>query len=247
MKMLTEMCRLEMKSLLRFFPVVFFSLVFPSMALLLFGGMYGNEPSELFGGYGTVDVSIPSYMAIIFLNNGLMTLPLNLAAYRENKILKRFMATPLHPGVIIISQIIVNILIMILGIFILIIVGKLVFDMKFIGSAIPMLEVCSLSALSLFALGFVIASVSPNMRTANAAANLIYFPMLFISGTTIPTELMPDFMHTISKAFPATYAVTMQKGVWLGGSLMDYKLEIAVLLAVLFAGAIISVKTFRWE
>ncbi len=71
-----------------------------------------------------------------------------------------------------------------------------------------------LAIISIFSLGFLIASVSPNMRSANAIANLVYFPMLFLTGATIPMELMPDTMVKISKAIPLTYVVNgFKKGV----------------------------------
>ncbi|MEW5783474.1 MAG: ABC transporter permease [Bacillota bacterium] len=130
---------------------------------------------------------------------------------------------------------------------ILIVVRRLVFDLKFLGDIVPIIVACMLSIASLFALGFLITAVYPNMRAANAVANLAYFPMLFLSGATVPLEIMPEFMLKISKIFPATYAVSLQKGVWLGDGLPEYKLEIIVLLAVLVASAAVSAKTFRWE
>lgn len=32
----------------------FFTLVFPPLLVVLFGAMYGNEPTPMFGGYGTM-------------------------------------------------------------------------------------------------------------------------------------------------------------------------------------------------
>ena len=65
--------------------------------LLIFGGIYGNEPQALTGGLGTVDLMIPAYICMIVAVTGLMSLPLTIASYREQKILKRFMATPTQP------------------------------------------------------------------------------------------------------------------------------------------------------
>ena len=39
----------------------FFTLAFPPLMVVLFGAMYGNEPSAMFGGYGSMDVSMPNY------------------------------------------------------------------------------------------------------------------------------------------------------------------------------------------
>ena len=43
----------------------FFTLAFPLMMLFIFGSIYGNEPIDFFDGRGSVDVSVPAYMAMI--------------------------------------------------------------------------------------------------------------------------------------------------------------------------------------
>jgi ABC-2 type transport system permease protein len=101
--------------------------------------------------------------------------------------------------------------------------------------------------LASFGIGFIIASTAPNMKAATAIANAVYFPMLFLTGATVPLELMPDTMRNISRAFPLTYAVELLKGVWLGGSLLDYTVQIIVLASVFVAGIIVSILLFRWE
>ena len=40
--------------------------------VLLFGAIYGNEPTPLFGGHGTMDVSMPGYTALILSTVGFM-------------------------------------------------------------------------------------------------------------------------------------------------------------------------------
>jgi len=59
---------------------------------------------SFYGGFGYVDVLVPAYLGVILSVNGIMSLPLTLVEYREKKILKRFMATPMKPSYIIISQ-----------------------------------------------------------------------------------------------------------------------------------------------
>jgi len=246
MKNLTALIGLEFKLNLRFFMVVFFALAFPVLMLLLFGGIYGNEPTPFFGGYGSVDVSVPAYMSMVIAVTGIMTLPLNLANYRERKILKRFMATPIRIYDLLISQVVVNIIFTCLGVLLLVVVGMLVFNMQIIGNVLMISIAFLISLLSMFALGFIIASLCTNVRTASLVANLIYFPMVFLTGATIPLEIMPDYMVTISKALPLSYVVSLQKGIWLGGNLFDHTTELAVLLAIFIAGILISVKSFRW-
>lgn len=247
MKLLFETAKLEMKLNIRNFLNVFFSLIFPLMMLLLFGAMYGNEPNEFNNGFGSVDFSTPGYICMVVAVSGLMTLPLTLSQYREGKVLKRFMATPIKPSDILIAQLIVNAIMTVISTIFLILVGIIVFDLKFHGNVFAILVASLIVILSIFSIGLFIAGVSPNAKTANAISYVIYFPMLFLSGATLPLFFMPDVIKTISKAFPLTYAVQLMQGIWLGGSIFDYVLEIVILLSIFLVLTFISIKSFRWE
>ena len=92
-----------------------FTFVFPLLMLLLYGSIYGNEPSPYFGGRGTMDVSVPAYSAMIIGVTGLMAVPLTLAGYKENRIYKRFDASPAGKGMVIAAQVLVNLLMTLAG------------------------------------------------------------------------------------------------------------------------------------
>jgi len=241
------MTRVEFKLFTRSFINMFFVLAFPSMMLLVFGGIYGNDPQDMFDGHGTVDISVPAYTAMVIAVTAIMSLPLSIAGYREKKILKRFRATPLHPADLLVSQVAANLVMTVAGMLLLLILGKVLFDMHFLGNVLEVVIALLLSVLSMFSLGFVIASFAPDTRSATAIANLVYFPMIFLTGATLPLEIMPDTMVSISKILPLTYAVDMLKEVWLGGHLSNCGLDIAVLLGVALVSTAVAVVTFKWE
>lgn len=242
-----QLTRLEWKLQCREPLTIFFALVFPVMMLLIFGTMYGNEPSEFMGGYGTVDVSVPAYICMIVAVTGLMALPLTLAQYRERKILKRLMATPLDPRDVLLSQLTVNALTTLAGILLLVIVAKIVYGLHFSGNLVITFFAFLLVLLSIFAIGLFVAGFSPTARAATAIAYIVYFPMLFLSGATMPMELMPQSIINFSKVLPLTYGVNLFKGLWLGGKLSDHVMDITVLLVVCFLFGGLAIKFFKWE
>lgn len=252
MKTLISLIKIDFKLILREFVVVFFSLAFSVLMILMFGGIYGNEPSPFFGGFGSVDVLVPSYIGVILSVNGIMSLPLTLVEYRDKKILKRFMATPMKSNNIIISQLIVNFVLTIIGFLLLLIIGKFVFDLKFYGNIFLFILAFIISTLSIFSIGFLIASLVKNIRSANAIANIIYFPMIFLSGATFPIENFPKFMLNIAKALPLTYIVDLFKRIWLNSDLswvksnLSLKIDFIVLIVILIICFAISVFKFRW-
>lgn len=246
-KIILRLTAFEFKLFSRNFMNMFFLLLFPTLMILLFGGIYGNEPFEMYGGFGTIDISVPAYAGMIISVTGLMSLPLTICEYREKKILKRYKATPIEPVYVILSHVLVCLVMTVVGMLLLILVARLVFNLQFIGNALLVIAVFLLSTLSVYSIGFLIASIAPNMRAASATANLVYFPMLFLTGATVPIELMPKFMQDIAQVLPVTHVVKAMKVVWLGGSLADAWISLAVLAGVFIICAGLSLRLFRWE
>jgi len=247
MKSLLKMTWMEIKLFLREPIGAFFTLVFPLMMLFLFGSIYGNTPNAMFGGHGTVDISVPAYTAMIIATSGLLSISITMAGQREQGILRRLRTTPIHPFVILAAQVIVVFLMTCLGMVLLIVAGKLVYHLRFEGNALSVLAGFILCSLSFFALGFILAGLMPTARTAQVVGMVLLYPMLFLSGAGIPRELLPDAIQKVAKFLPLTYVVNLLRGLWIGDSWGSHWLDVGVLVGMLLLGIIISVKTFRWE
>ncbi len=178
---------------------------------------------------------------------GLMSLPLAVATYREQKILKRFMATPIQPLQILVSQVVVNGITTLAGITLLLLAAKLVYKVQFFGNVLTTIIAFLLVVVSMFSLGLVIAGVTPNAKAASSLAFIVYFPMLFLSGASIPLNIMPDALVTISNFLPLTYGVRLLSGIWLGGKFLDYGLEVAVLVGITVVCSAVAIRFFKWE
>jgi len=247
MKSLLKMTWMEYKLFMREPVGAFFTLVFPLMLLFLFGSIYGNEPSQYFNGRGTIDISIPAYTAMIIATSGLMSITITMAAYREKGVLRRLRTTPVSPFSILAAQVIVVFAMTLIGMLLLIIAGKLVYQVKFEGNALSVLGGFVLSILSFFGLGFILAGVMPNARTAQIVGMVFLYPMLFLSGAGFPRELLPAAIHKVSAFLPLTYVVNLLRGLWIGEAWRAHLLDAGVLIGILVLGVIISAKTFRWE
>ena len=247
MKSLLKMTWMEAKLFLREPVGAFFTLVFPLMMLFLFGSIYGNTPSEYFNGRGTVDISVPAYTAMIIATTGLVGLTITMAAYRENGILRRLRTTPISPLIVLVAQVIVLFVMTTLGMLLLVVAGKLVYQMHFDGNAFSVFVAFTLSSLSFFALGFVLAGLMPTARTAQVVGMVLLYPMLFLSGAGFPRELLPEAILKVSTFLPLTYVVTLLRGLWIGDAWSQHITEVLVLAGMLVVGVLISIKTFRWE
>lgn len=238
---------IQMKLFSREAIAAFFTLVFPLMLLFIFGGLNGNEPRDFLNGFGMVDISVPSYTAMIIATSGLLSLTIALASEREKGVLRRLKATPLRPQTILTAYVFVMFLMTLLGMALLIVAAKLAFNLRFAGNPVYVMIAFLISCLSFFGLGFVLAGVMPTARTAQVVGMVIFYPMIFLSGAAIPLEAFPPVVAQYAKILPLTHVVNLLRGLWLGDGLGKHLLEIGILAAIFFAGLIVSAKTFRWE
>jgi len=225
----------------------FFTLAFPPMMVLLFGAMYGNDPSPYFNGYGSMDVSMPAYTGMILGTVGFLGIPISLSAMREIGVLRRYRASALRPVTFIFADVLNNLLMTLLGMLLLLIVGSLLYQVKFEGDPLSVAGAVILCALSMFSIGYVIASISPTARTAQVVGMVIFYPMLFLSGAGMPLEILPDSIRTISTFLPLTYAVNLLKGLWFGGVWGDYLLDTAILVGILGVCTLVASRFLQWE
>ena len=246
MTLLTVTVGFESRRMARNFAPVFFALAFPVLMLCIFGGIYGNKPSSQFDGRGVVDSSVPAYLVLVVAVTGLMSFPLGLAEYRDRRILKGFRATPAPAWVFLAAQGVVNLVLSLIGALLLVLAGGVFFGMHAPHSPALAVAALVLGTVTMYAIGGLIAAVAPTERASTAVANLVYFPMIFLSGATIPLNLFPPIMKDISDALPATYAVKLLQHAWLDTS-TNTVLDVAVLLAVTVVGATVAVRFFRWE
>lgn len=247
MKAFLKMTWMETKLFLREPMGTFFTLGFPLMLLFLFGSIYGNDPSPLFGGRGTIDISIPSYTAMIIATTGLMSNTITLAIYREQGILRRLRTTPVSPFVILSAQVVVLFAMTAAGVFLLMLAGKFVYQVQFEGDALSLLVAFTLASMSFFGIGFLLASVMPTARTAQIVAMVLLYPMIFLSGAGLPRELLPESLQKIANLLPLTYVVNLMRGLWFGDPWSQHITDVIVLVVMMVLGALISVRLFRWE
>jgi ABC-2 type transport system permease protein len=225
----------------------FFTLLFAPLVLILFGFIYGNDPEPLFGGRGSMDVSVPAYTGMIVGTVGLLGVPIATAARREAGVLRRFRATPLRPVTYLVSDVSVNLGMTLLGILLLFVVGKLAYNVRFEGNVASVLASICLGAFVFLALGYVLAGLAPTARVAQVVGMVLFYPMMFLSGAAIPLEVMPEGVRQVSRFLPLTHVVTLIKGLWFGNGWGQHLSEVAILAALLALTLAIASRTFRWE
>ena len=76
------------------------------------------------------------------------------------------------------------------------------------GMAVPerlgsLIVFVSIAVLAFRALGLIIAAVVNSMQESQIVIQLLYMPMLFLSGATIPVSVMPPWVQIAANFLPA--------------------------------------------
>jgi len=246
MRGLKQLFWVDLKLYFREPVAAFFTLAFPPLMVVLFGAIYGNKSDPLFGGRGAMDISMPAYTALVLALVGLLSVPIATAAYRERGVLRRFRATPLKPTTYIVADILANLLMTALGMMALVAFGWALYRVRLEGRPLDVALALILSALAMFAVGYLIAGLAPGARSAQIVGMVILYPMIFLSGATVPLEVMPRSVERISNFLPLTYAVRLLRGMWFGEPWGDHLLDVGVLAGVLIVCGSLAGRFFRW-
>jgi ABC-2 type transport system permease protein len=100
--------------------------------------------------------TVPAYLGIIIVTVGLIGLPIQTSVNRELGILRRYRVTPLRPLTYIVADVASYWVMALAGVVVLVVVGKLVYDVRFEGNILSVLAGFTLSTLAFLAIGFVI-------------------------------------------------------------------------------------------
>lgn len=195
-----------------------------------------------------VDFIVPGVLAMTLMSSGMFGLPLAFVQYREKGILRRIRVSPLPLSRFLGSELTAALIIGFLQAVVLLAVGKLVFKIHIRGNFIYIAALVLLGAATFLALGFMVASLSRTLKTAEMISNAVTFPMMFLSGVFFPLSIMPPFLAALARLLPLYYlghalreVMIMGKPIWAAWA------DILVLAAVGLACFLVSVKFFRWE
>ena len=93
--------------------------------------------------------------------------------------------------------------------------------------------------------GLGLASVAPTARAAQSIGLLLWFVMLFVSGTSAPLDLLPGWMVDLGKALPLYHLVISLVDPWIGRGVNWMQLGIVAVVGLVTT--LLSLRLFRWE
>jgi ABC-2 type transport system permease protein len=119
-------------------------------------------------------------------------------------ILRRLHTTPLRVWQYFLSVMFGNAVSGLLSLGVMFVVAILVFHLKVVGNYAALAFFLALSIIMILGIGLAIGGWAKNERQAAPLANIIVFPMMFLSGTFFPRFLMPEWLQTLTAFMPLT-------------------------------------------
>jgi ABC-2 type transport system permease protein len=243
LKNFATLTRMRIQLTLRNKMFLFFSVIMPFGFFFLYAGVFAKGIPQV------VRYFLGPVMALTVMGS-FWGLSAALVTFREQGILRRFHVTPVSASDMLASSIVANFVLTMPTILIELLFARLVFHVPNFGNLLSVFLLIAIGTMSFASLGLVVASVTNTMQETQVINQLIWLPLIFLSGATVPLATLPQVVKRVGLFLPATYLVTeLQDAVYWSASPWSKDVSLALGSLVLWAMLtfFLSAQLFRWE
>jgi ABC-2 type transport system permease protein len=233
--------RLERRMFWRNPSAAFFNFLLPLLFLALFGAIFSGSQANL-------DVIVPGIAGMSIMSTTFSALAMNLTFLREQGVLKRMRGTPLPEGSYLLGVFGNAVTNACIQLTIVVVAGKVFFNVDWPKDWIELVVYLGAGVTCLAALGVAWSHVIPNFDAAPAYTNIVFLPVIFISGVFYDAGNAPQFLRDIAQALPLTHVIDGFSGALVNGrSLADNWSGLVVIGLWTAVGVFFAVRGFRWD
>ncbi|MSQ13056.1 MAG: ABC transporter permease [Dehalococcoidia bacterium] len=194
------------------------------------------------------DFLLPGFVGMGVMIYAVVGMATILASYRQEKILKRVLATPLSVGKFFVGLVLAHVVLALVQAGIILGAGVLLFHGHVYGNLFWVAVLVMLGNIVFLSLGFIVGSFAESSQAANGIGNAVTMPMMFFSGVFFSSDSLPAVMRVVVKYLPLTPLLEALRGVALDAKpLWDFPTQIAILLAWVAVTAVVAVRVFRFS
>ncbi len=195
-----------------------------------------------------IDWFMPGIIAMSLMNTGIIGISTAFVAFREKGILRRIKVTPFPLWKFLLARVLGAMIVGLASTFVLIGLSMILFGAEVRGNWLLIIAMIILVSTCMLSIGAAIAAIARNVETAAGMANLITFPMMFLSGVFFPIDSMPDWMRPIMAVMPLRYGVNaIREPMLYGNGIGAIWMDILILIAISVATIFIAVRFFTWD
>lgn len=161
---------------------------------------------------------VPGLMGVILTMTMIMMTALAVTRELERGTLENLLATPIRPLEVMTGKILPYIAIGLVQVLVILLAGRLLFDVPFLGSTPLLLLGVSIFIAANLVVGITISSVARNQTQAMQMTFFFFLPSMLLSGFMFPFRGMPQWAQTIGELLPLTHFLRLIRGVMLKGN-----------------------------
>lgn len=243
MKPYLAQIRMTLRLILRDRTVLFFSYLFPLAFFFIFAQTFDAAKSPAATGQVIAMVVI-----IGVLGNGFFGAGMRTVMDRETNVLRRFKVAPITPAPMILASIVSGLVAFLPTVFLFLFLGSAFYHAPLPRSLVSFVLFVCVGVIAFRSFGMIVAAVVNSAQEAQILIQLLYLPMLFLSGATFPVSIMPVWVQNIAQFLPATYLFQGMQSIMIGGETIAANWFSLLALIITFAVAMfVAMKLFRWE
>jgi imidazolonepropionase-like amidohydrolase/ABC-type multidrug transport system permease subunit len=197
---------------------------------------------------GVILQVVTMVLVLGILGNGLFGAGIRAAQDREANILRRYKVAPISPLPLLVTSSVTGLVIYMPYVALMLALAKWGYGMVMPRHITAVLIFVLLGVLAIRSLGLIVASVANSMQESQILVQVLYMGMLFLSGTTFPTTMFPNWLLTATQFIPATWLMTGLQGMMLRNETLFANWQaVGAMVLTTAVGLFLSVKLFRWE
>ena len=219
----------------------FFNFLLPLLFLFLVASVYAGDPEML-------DVLIPGIAGMSIMATTFSALAFNVTFLREQGILKRMRGTPIPAPAYLGGLLGSAVLNAVLQVVLVVAIGNLLYGVAWPEAPLSLAVFTVAGVVAFAALGIAFSHAIPNFDAAAPYVNVVFLPLIFISGVFYSAESLPPVLEGVAEALPLKHVIDGLYGsIVTGGGVADNLVALAVVGAWGVAGIVLATRFFRWE
>jgi ABC-2 type transport system permease protein len=190
---------------------------------------------------------VPGLIGLNLLSMGLFAVGMVTVAYREKGKFRRLAVTPLPKWVFLLGQILQRVTVVVIQTALLLIAARLGFHIVNQGSYLIFAALVIFGTATFLAMGFALSSFASTVETYGAISNLVFFPLMLLSGVYFRIDNAPQWLQKIVFILPLSPYLRMLRAVYNdGATLAGHGTGLAILAVWAVLCFILAVKRFKW-
>jgi ABC-2 type transport system permease protein len=193
-----------------------------------------------------IDFLVPGLIGFAILISPMFSMVNISSEYKKTKIFKQLSLTPLTKIEWLISKVMWYIVLGTFSFLLMVGVGIFLYGAH-ITLTVWLIPFLILGPLLFCALGMLVGTVTKNPETAGVIGNIVTFPMMFLSGTFFPINIMPQYLQSIAHVLPLFYIIEGLNNVMVYGNYMGALIDLAVVAVITAVIFVLAVRLFKWR